>query len=82
MSIYSGVWHGAVGRLITDCAKKSRFESNALRHQRRILDAIASPVETRCTDNSMPMHDWAKYDRPAVFRKLSIDIKRKKLERK
>lgn len=48
----------------------------------QVLDAMRSPVETRCADNSMPWQNWAKYDRPAVFRKLSIYVKRKKLERK
>lgn len=49
---------------------------------RRAFDALASPIETRWTDNSMPVLDWAKYDKPAVFRRLSIHVKRKKLERR
>lgn len=47
-----------------------------------VLDVMRTPIETRWTDNSMPVLDLAKYDKPAVFRRLSIYIRRKKLERK
>lgn len=48
----------------------------------QVLDAMRTPIETRWTDNSMPVLDWQKYDKPAVFRRLSIHIKRKRMERK
>lgn len=48
----------------------------------RAFDALAGPVETRCTDNSMPWQNWAKYDKPARWRRLTIYVRRKKLDRR
>lgn len=47
----------------------------------KVLDALREPIETRWTDNSMPVLDWEKYEKPAVFRRLSIYVKRKRIER-
>lgn len=48
----------------------------------RVLDALRTPVETRCTDNSMPWQNWAKYDKPSRWRRLTIYVRRKKLDRR
>lgn len=48
----------------------------------RVLDALREPIETRWSDNSMPVLDWSKYEKPAVFRRLSIYVKRNRMERR
>lgn len=48
----------------------------------RVLDALREPIETRWTDNSMPVLDWEKYEKPAVFRRLDIYVKRNRMERR